>query len=367
MERIVIRPHKYRQFVLSDEKKCNFYLITDIADSFVIEQDGSYKSCKVLEYGEGDFIETIHQTEEPAHILVICPDHFISSIPPQKLGQRKLAVMAANSAPTSKEAIRHFAGILEATDPYAQRNFANRFFDLVEETNTLQIVDEEYNTSASFNPHADEYYEWFEQGGPLDWSGQQIVPSGELSVLPLAHGEFGSDRRLAIEGEVALKGITIVHSGKPSFLPADQARIYRELLALEEHAVIAKVENGVFTGLKPTHSKVEPALSILEKLFAVDSRYSAVWELGFGINTNLELWNENTAMNEVYGGDSGVVHWGLGLTPFTQYHLDIICPRTKVISDSGEILIGATNKKIKKEGKAKITRKTVAACPCGEY
>jgi hypothetical protein len=366
MEKIVVRPHKYCQFGSSD-RRCNFYLITDIADSFVIEQDGSYKSCEILQYSNDDFVEAIYQAEEPAHILAICPNHFISSVQAHNLGQRKLAVMAANSAPTSVEAIGHFVTVLEATDPHAQRSFADRFFDLVEQTTALQIVDEDYGTSAWFDPHANDDYEWFEQGGPIDWGGQQIVPSGELSVLPLAHGQFEADRRLAIEGEVALKGITIVHSGKPSFLPADQARIYRELLVLETHAIIAKVENGVFTDLRATHPSVESARSMLEKLFAVDSRYAAIWELGFGINTNLALWPENTAMNEVYGGDNGVVHWGLGLTPFTQYHLDIICPGTKLLSAAGELLIGSTTWNMTKEREARIVRNTAAACPCIGY
>jgi hypothetical protein len=43
----------------------------------------------------------------------------------------------------------------------------------------------------------------------------------------------------------------------------------------------------------------------------------------------------------VYGGTEGCLHWGLGLTPFTQYHLDIISPGTSVIGgSSGQVLIG---------------------------
>jgi hypothetical protein len=183
----------------------------------------------------------------------------------------------------------------------------------------------------------------------------------------MGHGEFSAERRLAINGEVSLKGFTIVHTGKVSFLPTDQARIYKELSVLERHAAIAKIENGVITKLQATHPSVEPAKSILESLFTVDSRYASIWELGFGINTNLELWPENTAMNEVYGGDSGVVHWGLGLTPFTQYHLDIICPGTKVLSNTGEILIGSTTQKLAKGSEAKMVRNTAVACPCTSY
>jgi hypothetical protein len=366
MNQIVIRPHKYSQFS-SKLEESHFYLITDLPNSFVIEKSDYYKSYKIIDYANNHLLDVIQQTEEPAHILVICPNHFISSVEQHRVGKRKLAIMAANSAPTSVSAISHFVQVLEVSDSQAQRRFADRFFDIGERSSALHIVDEQYDTSAWFDPYADEDYEWFEQGGPIDWGCQQIVPAGEISVLPMAHGEYSAERRLAINGEVSLKGFTIVHSGKVSFLPTDQARIYKELSVLEKHAAIAKIENGVITKLQATHPSVESAKSILESLFTVDSRYALIWELGFGINTNLELWPENTAMNEVYGGDSGVVHWGLGLTPFTQYHLDIICPGTKVLSDTGEILIGSTAQKLAKGSEAKMVRNTTVACPCTSY
>ena len=80
--------------------------------------------------------------------------------------------------------------------------------------------------------------------------------------------------------------------------------------------------------------------SPLEALFRIDSRYRKVWELGFAINTRHELLPGNTAMNETFGGTAGTLHFGLGLTPYTQYHLDIICPLTRVLSDRDEELIG---------------------------
>ena len=342
MKKIEIRPSRYQQFGCLNED-VNFYLITDSPESFVIEQNESYYSHQVLIYrDEEDFSQLIENTQEPAHILVICPNHFISSIEAEQVGQRKIAVMAANSAPTSMEAIEHFIKVLEKTDPLAQEKFANRFFEIIESSQSLKIINEEYQVSAIFAHFDDEHYEWFEQSGTLNYGGQQIVPSGELSVLPLAHGQFNPECKLAINGEIALKGYPIVHSGKSSFLATDQARIYTQLSALQKYGIIAKVENGVITKLDATHSSVESAKSMLEALFAVDSRYATIWELGFGINTQLKIWPDNTAMNEVYGGDNGVLHWGLGLTPFTQYHLDIICPSTKVFTDQGNLLMGSS-------------------------
>lgn len=48
----------------------------------------------------------------------------------------------------------------------------------------------------------------------------------------------------------------------------------------------------------------------------------------------------NHAMNEVYGGRNGAMHWGLGLTPFTQYHLDIITPGTVIHNHRNEVIFG---------------------------
>lgn len=362
-EKIVIRPHRYQQF--QHTEGCRFYLVTNPnrVNDFAIEQDGSYVSCEILVYTGGDFVEVLQKTEEPAHILVISPDEFISSVEPHYMGRRQLAVMAANSTPTTPEAVKHFVDTLEANDPQAQREFADKFFTILEEAQFLQIVDQRYGTSAQFN-HLDDSHEWFEQGGPQESGQQQIVPSGELSVLPMVHGQFDDTRKLAINGEITFQGFPILHSGKPSFRREDQDRIYKVLSSLEEHAVIATIKDGWITKLQATHPSVRRVKSMLQALFTIDSRYRLIWEMGFGINTNLKLWPGNTAMNEVYGAESGAIHWGLGLTPFTQYHLDIICPSTTVFTDTDAILIGSHSQERSSGCQGGTGRSTATACPC---
>jgi len=86
-------------------------------------------------------------------------------------------------------------------------------------------------------------------------------------------------------------------------------------------------------------------VEMLEHMFAVDSRYRIVWEIGHALNVSLDILPGNHAMNEVYGGVEGCLHWGLGLTPFTQYHLDIISPYTSVIGGAtGDVLLGTPGK-----------------------
>ncbi|GJH03185.1 hypothetical protein [Paraburkholderia terrae] len=90
----------------------------------------------------------------------------------------------------------------------------------------------------------------------------------------------------------------------------------------------------------------------------VDSRYRILWEIGFGINTESRILPGNHAMNETYGGTAGAIHFGIGLTPYTQYHLDIICPNTTVKTSHGDYLIGGKP--------SSIHRARGAGCPCLE-
>ncbi|HXI25081.1 MAG TPA: hypothetical protein VNG71_14555, partial [Pyrinomonadaceae bacterium] len=277
---------------------------------------------------------------EPAHVLVASPNVFFRSPEEEMIGpRRKLVAMACNSTPTSLEAVAHFLGVIERTDPQRQLAFAERFFELGRSSEWLEIVDEQYGTRARFN-HLDDSYEWNQQAGPLEWGEQQIAPAGEISVLPTEITEFNADLRLAINGEIAFRGLPITHSGEPSFLREDQARIFSLLRHMEEHAIIARVENGVVQEIQESHPAVSPAVRMLEAMFEVDSRYRIIWELGFAINTELTLLGGNYAMNEVYGGTNGCLHFGLGLTPYTQYHVDIISPGIRVYTSRGELLLG---------------------------
>jgi hypothetical protein len=365
MNKITIRPHRYRQFGLSESS--TFCLVTNsaIAGNFLIEENGSYKAYLIITYDKGDDFEDIlqYQIPEPAHILVISPEYLFSSPDPKKVGQKhKLAALACNSTPTSLEAVAHFVDVMEKTDPNEQQSFAERFFTIAETSEQLKIIDEFYGTTATFE-HLNENYQWFEQAGFMDWGSQQLVPSGEISVLPLAHGKYSAEQRLAVNGELIFKGRPILHSGKPSFLREDQQRIYQKLSGLNKHALVVKVEDGVINEIRATHLDAQPAAEMLESMFEVDSRYRLIWEIGFGINTQLEMLPGNVGMNEVYGAKHGAIHWGLGLTPWTQYHLDIICPNTKVLSETGEFLIGS-NKIQQSDNKGKIVRHTAISCPC---
>lgn len=339
---IVVDPARIRQF--GPAAGVSFVLITnpEHAGSFRIETDAPYEDVRIVVTEEGgDFEKLLHEkVPEVAHVLVASPEAFFESPPEDVIGpRRKLLAMACNSTPTDLEVIRHFLRVIERTDPEAQESFAERFFEKVEDAEYLRIVNESQGTELRFD-HLSEDYVWNQQAGTVEWGTQQICPAGEISVLPIEIRSFSSSLSLALNGEITLHGHPILHNGTPSFLRSDQARLHRELDGISRHPMVATVKGGVVTDLRPTSPECAPAMRALEAMFHVDSRYRIVWEIGFAVNVTLDLLPGNHAMNEVYGGSNGCLHWGLGLTPYTQYHLDIISPGTRVLTDAGVTVLG---------------------------
>jgi hypothetical protein len=357
MRRIVVNPSRIRQF--GDAEGVTFCLVTnaEVEDQIDVDRSGGYCDYLKVRFAPGDDFEEIlaHLVPRKAHVLVISPTVFYRSPRDDRVGaERKLLAMACNSTPTTLDTIEHFLRVMEETDPVEQQEMADAFFHLAQRASHLELADPELGTSASFN-HLSNSYLWNEQAGTLGWGEQQLAPSGEISVLPLAIQDFDEQLHLAIDGTLAIKGHPILHHGAVSFLPADQERIYRALATIQQAAVIATVEQGVITDIQASEARVVPAVEMLSAMFRTDSRYRTIWEVGFAINTRHVLYPGNCAMNEVHGGTGGTIHLGLGLTPYTQYHLDIICPGTRVIAGGGEPLIGGTST---------MERIRTASCAC---
>lgn len=330
---VSVHPERLSQF--GSAADCNFYLVTNdsFADSFRIEGAAEYLSARVVALKESEsFEEAITTLPGPAHILVVSPARFFQSPETDGLGpDRKLLAMACNSTPTTLTEVRHFLKIMEDTSATEQDAFSARFFDLAEQADRLEYANPVTGTVAHLDHFADGLV-WNQQAGSLEWGEQQIVPSGEISVLPVEITDFDEKLYLPLEGEITLQGYPILHSGTPSFSRVDQARIHAALAAMEQHPIKAVVEGGHIVSLTAVDPGAEPAVAMLESMFEIDSRYRKVWEIGHALNTSLRILPGNHAMNEVYGGTAGCVHWGLGLTPYTQYHLDIIAPQTIVRS-----------------------------------
>lgn len=339
---IRIRPRRLRQ--LGEPENAAFVLVTsaEFTDAVSIdESEGGYSSHLIRTFDGGDFAAFLReQVPEHANVLVMAPGLFFQSPRQEDVGpRRKLLAMACNSTPTDLASLTHFLRCIELTDPDAQEQFSEDFFAAAEDGEYLEYRDARYDTVAVLR-HFDRELVWNQQAGFVGWGEQQIVPAGEISVLPIDIVEFDEDLSLPLDGEIVIQGFPILHNGTPSYTRNDQARIHDALWGLTNDAVKATVVNGAITGLEPLGDAARPVVSMLEAMFATDSRYRTVWEIGHAVNTTHELLPGNHAMNEVYGGTRGCLHWGIGLTPFTQYHLDIVSPGTTVTNDRGDPLLG---------------------------
>jgi hypothetical protein len=338
---ITVDPDLLRQF--GSPEDAVFVLVTnpEFKDDIAMVKSGRYRDYRTIPLHKGErFEDILAAIPEPAHIFAISPATFFESPSSELLGtRRKLMAMACNSTPTSLQIIAHFLRVIERTSPEEQDSFSDTFFELLESSDQLVYVDAKRGTRATLQ-HMEETLVWNQQAGAVGWGEQQIGPAGEISVLPIDIREFEESLRLPLEGQIVIRGYPILHSGTPSFSRADQARIYNELAVLNNHAVVATVEDGVITDIHADTPGATPAVNMLTAMFEVDSRYRIVWEMGHALNTSLDLVVGNHAMNEVYGATDGCLHWGLGLTPYTQYHLDIISPDTTVYTDSGNIVLG---------------------------
>ncbi|EGG95376.1 hypothetical protein IMCC1989_669 [gamma proteobacterium IMCC1989] len=364
MKKLLIEAEKINVF--SDCSDKHFCLVTnkELKDLIQIKENNHFISNTIYTIDdEYNFEYILHKTlPDNACVLVISPYVFFESPPQKTLGNRRVIAMACNSTPTSIDDIAHFWECLVQTDPQEQQLKTDVFFELGQESQHLRFIDYKNNTEAVFM-HMDESYLWSEQTGILNDGEQQLAPSGEISVLPINIQEFDKTLRLDINGTIALHGTPILHNGTPSFTREDQKRIHSNLSKISKSAIIATIKNGEITDIKATSPISQKAVDTLNCMFEIDSRYRILWEIGFGINKNIKLRAGNHAMNETYGAENGCIHFGLGLTPYTQYHLDIICPNMNVLTDNNTTLIG-TPKKIKKMN---ILRNTQGNCLCTEF
>ena len=341
--RLTIHPERLRQFGAAEGAV--FCLITNpgLIPFFTIKRTGGYKDYLVIPYATGEKFSDVlaKKVPEPAHLLVIAPECYFESPSPKIFGKkRKLSVMACNSTPWSLRSIKHFLTCGEQTDPQWMDQMVQQFYQKVESASELVFADRRYSCRATLKlPKAGA--RWHQQAGPLDWGEQQLFPAGEISTLPI--NVFGMDiqSRFDLNGDIVLHGPVILHSGKASFSFEDRNRIFGRLSALTHTSIQARLEKGVVVKMEPHSKRAKEAVQMLEALFEVDSRYRVICEIGFGLNHWVKPYPGNAAMNEVHAAyQEGTLHWGLGITPFTQYHLDVLCPWTAVLDEEGQRIFG---------------------------
>lgn len=361
---ITVRPAALTQFAPAADTFC---LVTDddLSARFVFPDD-SQQRCMIVRLGPGEDLAQVLARDIPAEadVLVICRHTFLTSPTAGQIGPgRRLAIMPCASTPVTSEHVRYFLSAAERTDPMAQEKQAASFFEHVANAEDLRIVDTEHGTVCEFDPLADDY-EWNQQAGSLGRGEQQIMPSGELSVLPMEITDFSGERSLALNGVLTLRGWPIVHAGYDPALAGRQQRLYERLVPLHRHPVRLRVRDGIITGYQDSAHDGEAAdiVAALDELFAAEPRYRIIWELGFGLNTEMSVVPANCGLNEPYGATNGVIHLGIGLTPYTEFALTFLCPSSTLDEGAGQTIIGGSGRTAAQ--RRRITPVRRAGCGC---
>jgi hypothetical protein len=361
---VTVSPGACRQF---GESNSAFFLITDadLAGWFTLGESDYGKTEVVAARPGASLGEIIGELPDESAVLVAARTLFVREADLAGIGDRKVAVLPCGSTPVTPQHIRYFLEVVERTDPIEQAARADRFFDAVAESSGLVLADAVQRTECGFDPSLDSYV-WNQQAGPIEPGEQQIAPAGELSVLPMEITDFDPSRRLDMDGSLTLRGEPIVHAGYDPAIAGQQAELYDRLVALRKHPVVIEVEGGKITNCRagsPAPEGIRAAMA-LNELFAADPQYRVVWELGFGINTTMSVVPANCGLNEVYGATNGVVHLGIGLTPFTRFALTFLCPATSVIDSSGTTLLGNAVGQPNGASRNRIRRTKDASCGC---
>jgi hypothetical protein len=350
---LAVRPARYRQFA---DSRRPFFLITDaeLVDAFVIDGEGEVVA---IDPDRGLGATLTGRTADDADVLVAAPGSFLGPLSPGELGSRRVMTLPCGSTPVTLDHLRAALPVLEETDVGTQDQRAAAFFAAVEDCTDMTITDQERSTAGVFPVLAD-YGEWHQQAGPLSPGEQQIAPSGELSVLAGGIDTFDPDVTLPLSGEVTLRGPVIVHAGYDASLIDEQDDLYRRLAPLYRAPVILGVHNGVIASCRPGDDSASAAgtAAEMERLLESDAGYRTVWEIGFGINSELGLLPGNCGLNEVFGGRYGTLHVGLGLTPGTRFALTFLCPDSTVTTDAGQRIAGKPGRR--------VTRVRSASCGC---
>src|SRR5919198_4368548 len=191
-----------------------FVLMTNTAHAghVKIVPNGSYESCEVVTYDQGDdFNAIVQRLPQEAHVFVISPKRGFTAPTAALLGTRQLSAMLCHSTPTSPTDLQYILTAVEQTNPLHQQTVAERLFTLANDSPQLTLADPQYGTEAVLQ-HWRGDHEWRAQAGPLtEWGRHQTVPAGEISLVPCGasdvHGRASRpDGRLLLDGEIALRG-----------------------------------------------------------------------------------------------------------------------------------------------------------------
>jgi hypothetical protein len=310
----------------------------------VVDRDRYSNTCVEI-MSPNDLPEIIESLSGPSHVLCVTSDErFVSP----RYGRRnvKLGVVPLYSTQPSFGKLKGMLELLQSLDYTTQDAASDQLVRALDGTNRLELRDERFAAKAWLDVWSGpNQLHFFKQAGPLPWGGQCVLPSGEVSLLTDPHGAFSTERTFALSGTLVLDGTPIVHRGMcpcqisrarqcpaaggersgVQTCPAEHSELFARLATLRHSPVEVSLTGGEIDGLRCLGPDTT-ASHCLTELFERDASYRKVHEIGFGLNSpKTGAAGENYLPNEMVKG----MHFGLGLTPFTAFHLDFTVQHTR--------------------------------------
>ncbi|MET8770966.1 hypothetical protein [Streptomyces sp. NPDC004658] len=265
-------------------------------------------------------------------VLWIADDEF-EHLLPEDIQDTKLGAISFFSTGFSVGSLARHLEIICATDYRNELEIEERLINSLEEAGSLLLLNSDFGTSCRF--HHQESPHWFSLHGPLRWGDQTVLPTGELSTLADDAGEFDTDSRVRVNGDIVLKGSPIIHRGEVGVTREDTAQTYARLAGMEDAPVIARVSGGwiqEFVAPTAASRRVRDAFTALVE---AEPRYRKIHEFGFGTHPLCaDRVRANFHPNERQPG----IHLGLGLGHYTPFHIDLALTGVQVLleASSGE-------------------------------
>ncbi|PZT70867.1 hypothetical protein DN402_06075 [Streptomyces sp. SW4] len=258
-------------------------------------------------------------------VLWIADDEFVH-FDDEDLRDMRLGAFSSFSAPFSEETLAGSVRIVSEVDYERELRIEETFLTLLDQADDMLFLGHEFGTEAVFRHQYSEH--WFSLHGPLQPGQQVVLPTGELSSLVNASGEFEDHTHFSLDGDITLQGAPIVHRGGHETSLAETERVYQDLAAMADEPAVITVTDGRITAVRPARPGATRFAEGLERLLAHDDRYAKLHEIGFGTNAACTpLLPGNYFANERHPG----VHLGLGLGTFTQFHVDLMSTAIDVV------------------------------------
>lgn len=267
----------------------------------------------------------LKENDDHPAVIWIADDEF-EHYNPGDLGSGSLAAMSFFSSGLNPGNLAASLDIIRRTDPVRELAIEQQFLEWLDHGTRLYFRVPQYSLTATL-----EYTEcdhWFSLHGPLGPGHQTVLPTGELSVLADASGEFSATTGLPLNGSLLLRGEPVTHRGSRRISLEETRAAYQKASALRQAGVRAEVRDGFIVEIRPLDEHRPEGANFLQELFDEHPEYRKVHEIGFGTNANCQpLRGDLFFPDERYPG----VHFGIGLGEYLPFHIDMVCPETDVV------------------------------------